>query len=165
MIPEYIIMIGSIAALIWLAVALQRRTNYEVSQRADWQDLNEMMSKVYHDNDNLRSDLHRAGKQVALLQSVNANLKSTVEDMYHGKQQLLEEMNKLTRAMDGLEQQIAYMTSPPDPANEITSDDLDEWYESQAKSEDNKVPPSTDLFNTLRDTFLNPIPPADDDNE
>ena len=164
MIPEYNIMIGRIVALIALAVALQRRTRYEVSQREDWQDLNEMMSKVYRDNDGLRSDLHRAGKQVSLLQSVNANLKSTVEDMYHGKQQLIDEMNKLQRAMDALELQIAYLTNPPvEP--EPTSDDLDEWYESQNAAEDRShIPPSTDLFNAITSAFQ-PIPPTDDEGE
>lgn len=165
MIPEYAIMVTSIAALLYLAVALQRRTAREAASREDWQDLNDMMTKVYRDNDGLRSDLQRAAKHLDLLQSVNGNLKNTIDDLSVHKQDLLNELSIIKRAMDGLEQQLAYATSPPPEQEAPTSDDLDEWYESQAAPEESKVPPSTDLFNTLRDTFLNPIPPKNDDTK
>lgn len=157
MIPEYYVLAGSVLALLYLAYALHQRNKIAIANRDDWQDLNTMMRNLYDDNDGLKADLHRASKHIALLQSVNNNLKASVEDMHHHKTELMDQMSKLQRALDGMEQELCYINTPstrPEP----TPDELDEWYESQAKPEEDKqatppVPPHIDMFNTIRDMF------------
>ena len=76
--PEYFIMLMSIVALFGLAYGLHRRNlrSAQEQEQEAWMDLNTMMKDVYAQNDALKSDLHQAGKHVALLQSVNQNLKT-----------------------------------------------------------------------------------------
>lgn len=155
MIPEYYVLAGSVLALFYLAYALHQRNKIATANRDDWQDLNTMMRNLYDDNDGLKADLHRASKHIALLQSVNNNLKSSVEDMHHHKTELMEQMSKLQRTLDSMEQELHYIKNPstrPAP----TPDELDDWYESQAKPEEAPTtppPPHLDLFNTIRDMF------------
>ena len=153
MIPEYIIMIGSVTALALIALLVQRHSLLNNTNREDWEDLNEMMSRLYQDNDGLRSDLQRAAKQVALLQSVNGNLKNTIDDLSLHKTELIDEMSKLKRAIDNLEHEIS---CPPEPQPDL--DELDSW-----KDEDKShLPPSTDLFKAISSSFLPPKPDNDE---
>lgn len=163
--PEYFISLLSIVALLGLAYGLHRR-NLRSARERDmdaWTDLNSMMKDVYAQNDSLKSDLHQAGKHVTLLQAVNQNLKNTVEDMSHAKSELLDELKKLERSMDALHAELEYVKNPPPPQPEPTSDDLDEWYESQNKSDapNNGMKGESDIFKAIRDAFTF-IPPGYD---
>lgn len=153
MIPEYIIMTGSITALAFIALLVQRHSLLNSANREDWQDLNEMMSRLYHDNDGLRADLQRAAKQVALLQSVNGNLKNTIDDLSLHKTELIDEMSKLKRAIDNLEHEI---NCPPEPQPDL--DELDSWQDEDRSH----IPPSTDLFKAISSSFFPPQPDNDE---
>lgn len=155
-------MISSVIALLSLAYGLHLRTKLETSNREDWQDLNQMMREVYSQNDALKADLHRAGKHVALLESVNRNLKNTVDDMSHAKNELMDKLSTLERSMDGLLAEIEYMKNPPPPQAEPTEDELDEWYTQQADSDKPKLPGVSPLFAAIRDAFTPTPPPGYD---
>lgn len=156
MLLEYATAVLLILVMTTIVMLINHKRSLLRVQQEDWQDLNNMMSKVYADNDALRNDLQRAAKHVHLLQSVNNNLKNTIDDLSEHKNDLISQMNGLLRALDSFEQEIHALKHPETiPLPHPNDDELDEW--------DDTVPPSTDLFSSIASAFIKPVSPNTDD--
>jgi len=111
---------------------IQRRKE---ATQGEWSDLNNMFSDLYHANDSLKQDLHYSAIKLKVMTAVQDTLKTTTENMYQSTSELSDQFNAVTKAFEALQNEVEILKSELKTRGTLTSDDLDDWYESQSDAQ------------------------------
>lgn len=158
MIPEITITLLSIAALMYIAV-IAARQSWDKQKQYEYNELHDMMDRVYNENEMLRSDLYKAGKHLTMLETVNNNLKLTIDNLSAAKADVLNEIDALRGTIKLMQDEVTKMSREIEP----TIDEMEEWVEQAKINENERCQHTLDLFKSINSHFTpndgsNPTP-------
>ena len=148
MIPEMTILLLSVFALMYIAV-IAARQQWNKNKLVEYSELHDLMDKVYNENETLRSDLYKAGKHLTMLETVNNNLKLTIDNLSAAKADVINEIDALRGTIKLMQDEVTKITREIEP----TIDEMEEWAEQAKINENERCQHTLDLFKSINSHF------------